>query len=84
LLDCTGYARIDFFMDPVTEEIYFNESSCSPGFTITSIYPKLMAGAGYGLVELIEALVKYALERHPQKEEPVAPETEIVEEGITA
>jgi len=29
-----------------------------------------MAGAGYGLVDLIESLVKFALERHPKREEP--------------
>jgi D-alanine-D-alanine ligase len=72
LLDCSGYGRIDFFMDPETEEIYFNEASCSPGFTASSIYPKLMGGAGYGLIELVEALVKFALERHPKREEESA------------
>ena len=68
LLDCSGYGRVDFFMDPETEEIYFNEASCSPGFTAVSVYPQLMAGAGYGLVELVEMLAKFALERHPKKE----------------
>ena len=70
LLDCAGYGRIDFFMDPQTEEVYFNEATCSPGFTAKSYYPTLMAGAGYGLVDLIESLVKFALERHPKREEP--------------
>jgi D-alanine-D-alanine ligase len=68
LLDCTGYGRVDFFMDPETEEVYFNEASCSPGFTAVSVYPQLMAGAGYDLVTLIEMLVKFALERHPTRE----------------
>jgi D-alanine-D-alanine ligase len=68
LLDCSGYGRIDFFMDPQTEEIYFNEASCSPGFTAMSVYPQLMAGAGYGAVEMIEMLVKFALERHPKRD----------------
>lgn len=67
LLDCTGYGRVDFLMDPQTEQIYFNEASCSPGFTATSVFPKLMVAAGYGLVELIETLVKFALERHPKR-----------------
>jgi len=70
LLDCAGYGRVDFFMDPKTEELYFNEASCSPGFTYASIYPQLMAGAGYGLADLVEHLVKYALERHPKREGP--------------
>jgi D-alanine-D-alanine ligase len=71
LLDCTGYGRVDFFMDRQTEQIYFNEASCSPGFTSKSVYPQLMAGAGYGLMELVENLVKFAFERHPKKEESV-------------
>ena len=68
LLDCSGYGRIDFFMDPQTEEIYFNEASCSPGFTAMSVYPQLMAGAGYPAGEMIEMLVKFALERHPKRD----------------
>jgi D-alanine-D-alanine ligase len=68
LLDCTGYGRVDFFMDRRTEQIYFNEASCSPGFTSKSVYPQLMAGAGYELLDLIENLVKFALERHQKKE----------------
>jgi D-alanine-D-alanine ligase len=70
LLDCAGYGRIDFFMDSQTEEIYFNEATCSPGFTSKSYYPALMGGAGYGLVDLIESLVKFAFERHSSREEP--------------
>jgi len=68
LLDCTGYGRVDFFMDRRTEQIYFNEASCSPGFTSKSVYPQLMAGAGYELLDLIDNLVKFALERHQKKE----------------
>jgi D-alanine-D-alanine ligase len=68
LLECTGYGRVDFFMDPETEEVYFNEASCSPGFTAVSVYPQLMAGAGFDLVTLIEMLVKLALERHSRRE----------------
>ena len=64
LLDCAGYARVDFFLDQRTDEVYFNEISASPGFTPFSVFQKLMAGGGYNLLELVETLVKFALERH--------------------
>jgi D-alanine-D-alanine ligase len=84
LLDCTGYGRIDFFMDRETQQIYFNEASCSPGFTAKSVYPQLMAGAGHSLLQLIEHLIKFALERHPKKEEPVLRGQDEDEDGIVA
>jgi D-alanine-D-alanine ligase len=74
LLDCTGYGHVDFFMDRETQQIFFNEASCSPGFTAKSVYPQLTRGAGYRLIQIIEHLVKFALERHPKKEEVVLPE----------
>jgi D-alanine-D-alanine ligase len=62
-LDCAGLARIDFFYVPETGELYLNELNTMPGFTKTSMYPKLWEAAGVGYSELVSRLVEFALER---------------------
>lgn len=73
VLDCAGFARVDFFLDPQTENLYFNELTSSPSLTYYSIFPKLMQAEGYEMCGLIEALMKLAFERHtPRTEMQVA------------
>lgn len=60
-LGVRGMARVDFFLAG-NGEIYLNELNTIPGFTPTSMFPRLWAAAGLGYPELIEALVRYALE----------------------
>lgn len=59
-IGCSGLARVDFFFT-TTGEIVINEINTMPGFTSTSVYPKLMAAAGIGYSELISALIESAL-----------------------
>ena len=61
-LGCSGLARCDFFY---TEkgEIIINEINTMPGFTGTSMYPKLWAASGIEYTELISALIETALQR---------------------
>ena len=61
-LGCEGLARVDFFY---TErgEIIINELNTMPGFTPTSMYPKLWGRAGRGYSEIISALIDAALTR---------------------
>jgi len=40
-VDCSGLARVDFLMDPVSKKFYVNEINTMPGFTAISMYPKL-------------------------------------------
>lgn len=61
-LDCSGLARVDFFMD-AGERIYFNEINTIPGFTSISMYPKLFEESGIPYPELIERLIEYAFEK---------------------
>ncbi len=42
-VECSGLARVDFLMDPVTGHFYLNEVNTMPGFTAISMYPKLWA-----------------------------------------
>lgn len=58
-----GMARIDFFVDKRSGEIYLNEINSIPGFTNISMYPKLWHQAGVGYGELIDRLISYALEK---------------------
>ncbi|MFN8510170.1 MAG: D-alanine--D-alanine ligase family protein [Deinococcaceae bacterium] len=60
--DCAGLARIDFFYVPSTGEIFLNEVNTMPGFTATSMYPKLWEASGLDYGALIAALVDFALE----------------------
>jgi D-alanine-D-alanine ligase len=66
-VDCSGLARVDFLMDPVTERIYLNEINTMPGFTSISMYPKLWAASGLEYAALIDRLIELALERDTDK-----------------
>lgn len=59
-LNCQGMARVDFFLDAITEEIYVNEVNTIPGFTNISMYPKLWDDSGISYRELISKLLQYA------------------------
>ncbi|MBZ9712603.1 D-alanine--D-alanine ligase family protein [Deinococcus multiflagellatus] len=61
-LDCAGLARVDFFYLEQTGELLLNEVNTMPGFTTTSMYPKLFEAAGLSYSELVTRLVQLALE----------------------
>jgi D-alanine-D-alanine ligase len=60
---CDGLARVDFF---VTREgqVLVNELNTIPGFTATSVFAKLFDASGINYVELLDRLLRYAVERH--------------------
>lgn len=66
-LDLAGLARVDFFVEEGTNQIYLNEVNTLPGFTSISMYPMLWNQAGISLPELVNKLVELALERHSHK-----------------
>jgi D-alanine-D-alanine ligase len=68
-LDCEGLARVDFLMDGASGKIYVNEVNTMPGFTRISMYPKLWEASGIGYPELVDRLVRLALERHAERQE---------------
>ncbi|MBQ8894481.1 MAG: D-alanine--D-alanine ligase [Clostridia bacterium] len=61
-MECNGYARVDFFVKK-DGTVVFNELNTIPGFTNISMYPKLMAASGIEGKELMERLIKLAMER---------------------
>jgi D-alanine-D-alanine ligase len=62
-IDAAGLARVDFFYAEERGEVLLNEINTMPGFTRTSMYPRLWQAAGVGYAELIERLVTLARER---------------------
>ena len=62
-IDGKGLARVDFFVENGTNEIYINEINTLPGFTSISMYPKLMEDGGIPYAELLDRLINLALNR---------------------
>ena len=60
-LGCKGLSRVDFFVTK-DNRIVFNEINTIPGFTSISMYPKLFAASGIPYMELIDELLRLALE----------------------
>jgi D-alanine-D-alanine ligase len=59
---CCGLARVDFFVEG--ERVLVNELNTMPGFTETSVFGSLFAASGIAYPDLLDRLVKLALERH--------------------
>jgi D-alanine-D-alanine ligase len=63
-IDCSGLARVDFFLERSTGRVLLNEINTIPGFTKISMYPKLWEASGLSYANLIDRLIQLALERH--------------------
>jgi D-alanine-D-alanine ligase len=67
-IDCAGMARVDFFIEKATGQIYLNELNTIPGFTSISMYPKLWEASGVPYTKLVDRLVELALERKADRD----------------
>ncbi len=67
-IDCSGMARIDFFVEKGTGKIYLNEVNTIPGFTNISMYPKLWEASGLPYADLVDRLIELALERKADRD----------------
>lgn len=63
VLCCQGLGRVDFFLK-ADGQLLVNEINTLPGFTSSSMYPKLWEASGIGYTELITRLVDLAFERY--------------------
>ncbi len=61
-------ARVDFFLDGVTGELFINEVNTIPGFTTICMYPKMWEASGVPYAALLDRLITLALERHAEKQ----------------
>lgn len=62
-VDGHGLSRVDFFLDKKTNKVYLNEINTMPGFTKISMYPQLMDDFGISYSELLDRLIKLAVEK---------------------
>jgi D-alanine-D-alanine ligase len=60
---CSGLARVDFFVED-GDRVLVNELNTMPGFTQTSVFPKLFEQSGLPYPQLLDRLVRLALERY--------------------
>ncbi len=67
-IDCAGMARVDFFVERTTGEVYLNELNTIPGFTNISMYPKLWEASGLPYAKLVDRLIELALERKTDRD----------------
>jgi D-alanine-D-alanine ligase len=58
-LDCRGLARVDFFLT-ANNEVIINELNTMPGFTETSVFPKMWKSSGVSYTEVINHLLESA------------------------
>ena len=61
-LDCAGLARVDFFVTSQLE-VYLNEINTMPGFTPTSMFPRMWAASGLDYAKLVSRLIRTAQRR---------------------
>jgi len=62
-VDCSGMARVDFFLERGSGRVLVNEINTIPGFTQISMYPKLWAASGLPYTDLLTRLVELGMER---------------------
>jgi D-alanine-D-alanine ligase len=61
-LSCEGLARVDFFLLP-DDKLVINEINTMPGFTPSSMFPRMWAATGLDYPQLVDRLVQLALHR---------------------
>jgi D-alanine-D-alanine ligase len=66
-VECSGMARVDFFLERTSGRILLNEINTIPGFTNISMYPKMCEASGLAYPELLDRLIELAVERHERR-----------------
>jgi len=68
-VECSGMARVDFFLSRDTGKLFVNEVNTIPGFTTISMYPKMWEASGLPYPQLLDRLIQLAIERHAHKQQ---------------
>jgi D-alanine-D-alanine ligase len=66
-LGCEGMARVDFFYEENGRGLLVNEINTIPGFTPISMYPKMWEASGLSYPDLIDELIRLAVERYDRR-----------------
>lgn len=67
VLNATGCARVDFFLEGSKLTPFVNEINTMPGFTPISMFPKLWEEAGLSYSKLLDELIELAILNHKEK-----------------
>lgn len=67
-IDGSGLCRADFFLRRSDGMLLINEVNTMPGFTPYSMYPLMWKESGMSYKELLDTLIRLALERFEEKE----------------
>ncbi|MGH3666542.1 MAG: D-alanine--D-alanine ligase family protein [Egibacteraceae bacterium] len=59
-IGCRGMARVDFFYDEPSGQVYVNEINTIPGFTPASMFPYVWQTQGLSYPELVDRLLSLA------------------------
>lgn len=68
VLGINGLARVDFLYNPARGP-FINEVNTMPGFTPISLYPMTWRESGLSYPQLVDELVRLALERHEARQQ---------------
>lgn len=66
-IDCSGLARVDFFLRRDNGKLLVNELNTLPGLTDVSGFPQMWEASGVPFREVIDRLIALAFERHRDK-----------------
>ena len=61
-LNIFGFARVDFFLEKLSNKILINEINTIPGFTKKSMFPMLWEASGLNIEELVAKMVDISLD----------------------
>lgn len=64
---CEGMARVDFFLERGTGNIYLNEINTIPGFTSISMFPRMCQASGLDYPTLLSTVIDLAIARSEQR-----------------
>ena len=61
-LNIYGFARVDFFLEKISNKLFLNEINTIPGFTSKSMFPMLWKASGLNIEQLVAKLVDISLD----------------------
>ncbi len=61
-LNIYGFARVDFFLEKISNKIFLNEINTIPGFTTKSMFPMLWNASGLNIDQLVAKIIDITLD----------------------
>ena len=61
-MNLSGYARVDFFIEKETNQLYVNEINTIPAFSADSMFARMWAAVGLEYTELLDRLIGAAFD----------------------